>query len=56
MSKEDITKELPGIELADEIFPDRCKSVEDWMRKYNYDGESKATAKSLERAGRSLDL
>jgi hypothetical protein len=53
MSKEDITKDLPGIELADEIFPDRCKSVEDWMRKYNYDGEFKATLKSQEDAGRS---
>jgi hypothetical protein len=53
MNKEDITKDLPGIELADEIFPDRCKTIEDWMRKYNYNGEYKATLKTMQVAGRS---
>jgi hypothetical protein len=48
LSKADIYQSSPGIELADEIFPDRCKSIEDWMRKYNYKGEHKASLKGQE--------
>jgi hypothetical protein len=44
-SKADSLKGHSGLDLADEIFPDRCKSVEDWMRRYNYNGEHKATLK-----------
>ncbi|KAJ7574394.1 hypothetical protein C8J56DRAFT_902350 [Mycena floridula] len=40
---EDMTPEvanaLPGLELADEIYPDRCRSVEDWMSRTGYTGE-----------------
>ncbi|KAJ7737237.1 hypothetical protein DFH07DRAFT_985622 [Mycena maculata] len=31
-------------ELADEVYPDRLKSVEDWMRATGYTGEAKAEA------------
>ena len=48
LTKADIDEAYPGLELADEIFPDRCKSVEDWMRKYNYNGEYKSTLKLQE--------
>jgi hypothetical protein len=47
-SKGDVLEGLPGLDLADEIFPDRCRSIEDWMRKYNYSGEHKATLKLQE--------
>ncbi|KAF7368453.1 NmrA-like family protein [Mycena venus] len=32
-------------ELADEVYPDRFKSVEDWMRATGYTGEAKAEIK-----------
>jgi hypothetical protein len=48
LSKADIYTSSPGLELADEIFQDRCKSIEDWMRKYNYKGEQKASLKGQE--------
>ena len=31
-------KSKPGLELADEIYPDRIKSVEEWMRATGYTG------------------
>ncbi|KAJ6629685.1 hypothetical protein B0H10DRAFT_1293594 [Mycena sp. CBHHK59/15] len=36
----------PGLELADEIYPDRIRSVEEWMRATGYTGEAKAEMKA----------
>ncbi|KAJ7574425.1 hypothetical protein C8J56DRAFT_1172944 [Mycena floridula] len=35
----EVANDLPGLELADEIYPDRCRSVEDWMSRTGYKGE-----------------
>lgn len=39
-------KARPGLELADEIYPARNKSVEEWMRATGYTGEAKAELKN----------
>jgi hypothetical protein len=31
-------KNKPGLELADEIYPNRIKSVEEWMHATGYTG------------------
>ncbi|KAJ7576873.1 hypothetical protein C8J56DRAFT_373234 [Mycena floridula] len=41
----DDVKNLPGLELADEIYPGRDKSIEDWMRRTGYTGELKQILK-----------
>ncbi|KIM74899.1 hypothetical protein PILCRDRAFT_92388 [Piloderma croceum F 1598] len=38
-------KNRPGLELADEIYPNRTKSVEEWMHATGYTGEAKAEMK-----------
>lgn len=34
--------------LLDKIYPGRIKSLEEWMRKVNYDGKQKAVLKGIE--------
>ncbi|KAJ7574399.1 hypothetical protein C8J56DRAFT_1172926 [Mycena floridula] len=41
----EVANVLPGLELADEIHPDRCRSVEDWMSRTGYNGEKAAVLK-----------
>ncbi|KAJ7582534.1 hypothetical protein C8J56DRAFT_1167625 [Mycena floridula] len=45
---------LPGRELADEIYPDRIKSIEEWILRTGYTGEKKNALKAEETATMSL--
>jgi len=44
----DVANNLPGLDLADEIYPDRCRSVREWMQRSRYTGEVQLVLKGGE--------